>query len=204
MVKDVQSKFPKCEWVMFLDSKTYFYMDNHQTSIDHWLSTTSIIEHSNQFDSFNTIKRIRKGYYAWRDQLNYFILPLSGVYQEPILGNPGIFGDTNSDYVKLNYFFVKNTVNGRKMMDDWINLPNRPDTLTTSIYDQYANSLNYEEGVLTKVLLPLHNQGTNFMSYRTFGLPDGLLMRSVHEDEPGEDHYWKEMVISLGFLANAE
>ena len=199
MVKDVQSMFPKCQWVMYLDMKSYFYMDKHQTSLDHWISTTSIIETSHNYDHYNTVKRERKGYYAWKDQPVYFMVPLAGVYQEPTLGSPGIVGDVNSDYAKLNYFLVKNTVAGRKLMDDWINLPSRPDQPTTLIYEKYATAPNFEEGILSRVILPLHNAGTHFLSYRTFGLPDGLLLRSIH-DEPADDHYWKSLVISLGLI----
>ena len=199
MIKDVQQKEPKCEWIMHLDMKTYFYMDNHQTSLDHWISTSSIVETSKNYDYFNTIRRMRKGYYSWNDQDSYFIVPLAGVYQDPPFGRPGLVGDPNSDYAKSTYFIVKNNVIGRNLVEEWVNGPNKPEPAVLEAFQSFANASNCEEGILTRVVLPIHFSGTNFMSYRTFGLPDGLLMRSIHGD-PADDLHWKELVISLGLI----
>jgi hypothetical protein len=169
----------ECEWIASLDSNSYLWMDQHDTNFHDWFSSTGINEATPTYDTFHHEKRIRFGYYDWREQPYWFIIAASGVNQVPPYGNFHVTGATDQDYVDDSIFFVKNNDKGNRFMEDWYYEPSDyPNGEHHPIYEEFYHGSSKERRILNRIIMPRQNRGVMIMSFKDMLLPWGRMTRN--------------------------
>jgi hypothetical protein len=177
-VANLLATHKECEWVAALDSFSYLWMDQHETKFHDWFSSTAINEATSTYDTFHHEKRLRFGYYDWKEQPYWFIIAASGVNQVPPYGDFQMPGDTNQDYVDDSIFLVRNNDKGRRFMEDWYYEPSdHPNGELHPIYEEFYHGASKERRILNRIIMPRQNRGVMIMSFKDMLLPRGRMTR---------------------------
>lgn len=169
-----------CEWIAFLDSDAYFWMDRHETSLETWFSTSTPHEVSKNYFTMQQRLRSLNGYYSWHMQSEYFIIGLNGMFHSNQEGFPSKFLEKDHDYVCTGAFFVRNSLMGRQMMQEWISGGNgTTDETLRRIYKDYAGRHSWEQRPLNYYILPKHVNGTSVYSFMDFNYRHSNSIRHV-------------------------
>jgi hypothetical protein len=179
-VLSVMTKDPSCEWISFMDTDAHFWMDRHQTSLDLFFSTASLMEGSHPYEEIEYQKRKRNGYFPWKEQDLYFIIGMNGMYENGHgVGWPFPIHSTHLDVGCAGVFFVKNNDQGRLMMHQWIYGPENASQEIRDQYEHFAQEWAREQSVLNRIIMPMHSKYIGYYSYRDFVDPDGSAIRHI-------------------------
>jgi galactosyl transferase GMA12/MNN10 family len=172
-----------CDWAVFMDSDSVFYMDKHETSLEDWFSSMSVLDISSNYEKREQERIRRDGNFPWVEQEEYFFVGGNGALDNPEdLGFFRKYLTTAKDYACSGTFLVKNSEEGRDLLNDWINGPSgdtEEEQLIRKQYDEYRTKHSWEQRVMNSYVIPKHRNGTSFFSYKDFAKIDGRGFRHV-------------------------
>ena len=179
-ILDLQSRHLECEWFAYIDSDAFFYMSAQQMDFDEFFDTIDVPDVNPQFMERIQAKRQKGGVFRWRNQKEFLIIGRNGVDTNPPTGFPGRFLDPGTDYVCTGVFLVKNTNDGRKMMQDWISGPSdmKPSDYEGT-YNYFAQRHPWEQRPFNQFIYPKYRQGSIAFSYLDFGHFNGSGIRHI-------------------------
>ena len=181
-IENSMNVHPECEWLSFMDSDAYFWMDNHETSLNDFFSTATLDDGTLRYDEFEYEKRINHGYYPWADQKFILMIGLNGIYKNEIVGWPAPVHSYDKDYSCAGVFFVKNNDEGKMMMNEWIYGPRNATADQLATFNHFGFNWAREQSVLNRLIIPLYAKDVAFLSFRDFAFIDGH----------GIQHIWSE------------
>jgi hypothetical protein len=179
-VLDIMEKQNECEWIAFMDSDAHFWMDHHQTSLDEFFSTASILEGSFPYEEIELQKVYNNGFYPWKLQSPYFLIGANGMYQHGIqIGWPFPMHTVEQDPSCAGVFFVKNTDNGKRMMREWIYGPDNASQEIKDMYEHFSQAWAREQSVLNRIIIPRHSNHVAYYSFMDFASTSGRTIRHI-------------------------
>ena len=181
-IQDVLEKRPDCEWLAYLDSDAYLWMDQHTVSLDDYFATASINDASVGYDEYSAKKLQTNGYYPWKDQQAYFMIGLDGLNMRDRRGWPSPALSIEQDYACAGVFFIKNCKKSKQLVDEWIHGPADMTPDIQEAYDFFATNWAREQSILDRIILPKHARGMYIYSFKDFVDPDGTVIRHVWSD----------------------
>ncbi len=176
---DMQDKRSDCQWFAMMDSDSYFWMANHTVALLDWFATKSLHEATPLYHHFEEEKRIRHGYYDWKDFEAFLLIGLNGVFSEPSEGFPSVYGGNKSDFMCAGVYFIRNSDISKQFLRDWIYGPVDSTGKERAILARYARRFSLEQRVLNAVLYPRYKNQIHIHSYRDFGSINGTRIRHV-------------------------
>ncbi|KAI3658950.1 hypothetical protein MP638_006326 [Amoeboaphelidium occidentale] len=176
-----KEEYGDCEWFAMLDSDAFFWMQEHEMSLDQFFSTAAVHETSVNYQERETERLRRGGYFPWSEQSEYFMAGMNGViaagdYEK---GFPSKFGDFGNDFLCAGVFFVKNNDQGAQLLKDWWLGPEQRDEWTKVRWDWSHKYFSYEQMALNSVVSPKHINGTSVFSFYDFNYKDSNAIRHV-------------------------
>ena len=168
-----------CEWVSYIDSKSYYYMNSHQLSIQNFLEKISVHDTSANYNEFEYYKRQHNGRFPLELQTDSFKIGLLGLSHRNKLGHPQPTLSTLIDYASTNVFFIRNSNQGKQLINDWINGTDSMTEDDIQTYQQFSQRYGREQSVLNKVILPYYNEQVSYYSYLDFGDKSSIGIRSI-------------------------
>lgn len=167
----VMEKDPWCQWLAFLDSDAFFWMDGHTLSLEDYFATTVVDVLSSNYKEFEKQLQLRNGSFPLADQSVFFMIGLNG---DPEGGDRWHAGFWNADessgaFVCAGLWFVKNSHQGSHLLHHWSSGTN----VERSEFLRYRSDFPWEQAILHKSTLQKFRHGINIYPYKYFGAQDG-------------------------------
>ena len=169
-----------CDWLAYIDSKSYFYTRQHQLSLETLFSILSVHDSSSNYNEFEYYKRLNNGRFPIENHSDHFKIGLLGLSHKNKLGYPQATQSLMNDFASTSVFFVRNSEQGRQIITDWINGTNEMTEDEVEVYQQFSKRYGREQSVLNKVIIPYHHNSISFYSYLDFGDASSIATRTVN------------------------
>lgn len=176
-IMDVQRSRPDCEWILWMDSDSYIYMDGHTVTLERYLSTVSVHEASFDYLSHEAMRLRHGGCYAWNHKPHIsFVIGMNGIASKYQKGYPGVYLVKVPDYVCTGTFLIRNDKTGRQFMQEWWDPAEASGKQDVNVHKHVHP---WEQRVLNTYVLPKFAQNATVYSYHDFGSPQGLGFRHL-------------------------
>ena len=194
-IEATMMKHPECEWISFLDSDSYMWMDKHETSLNDFFSTATIHDATYRYDEYEYEMRVNDGYYPWKDQKFLFMIGLDGIFQKDMMGWPSPVNIAARDFSCAGVFFVKNNDDGQNLIRQWIHGPDNATADQMETFNHFGFNWAREQSVLNRLILPLYVKDVAYYSYRDFGYIDGQGINHVWTQFKDKRMVWMQRVL---------